>query len=101
MYILYFSNHPVPGAKVIDQVFRSTREDDGLRNLLADFYIYNPFVQYDGDLPKAFLLLVLQRFQQAKAIVDVPFDVKKMEEQKGPSPWIIRQYCQKLEQSPE
>jgi hypothetical protein len=91
----------VPGAEVIDRVFRSTREGDGLRNLLADFYIYNSYVEYDGDSSKAFLLLVLKRFQSAKNTEAVSFDKDYMGELQGDSPWTIRQYYQKLEQSPE
>jgi hypothetical protein len=90
-----------PGAKVIDRVFRSTREDDGLRNLLADCHIYNLYVQYDGDFPKDFLFLVLRRFQQAKMDENVTFDEDHVQELDGNGPYTLGQYFQKLEQSPE
>jgi hypothetical protein len=90
-----------PGAKVVDRVFRSTREGDGLRNLLADCYIYNPYVQFDSDFPKAFLLLVLQRFQHEKIKETVTFDEETIEELQSDSLYTIGQHFQKLEQSPE
>jgi hypothetical protein len=89
-----------PGANVIARAFRSTREDDGLRNLLVDFYIYNPFAQHNCDFPKAFLLLLSQRFQNAKHGNNVSFDEEHLEELQGDSPWTIADYYQKLEQSP-
>jgi hypothetical protein len=90
-----------PGAKVMDRVFRSTRDGDGLRNLLADCYIYNPYVEFDGHFPKAFLLLVLQRFQRAKLGESVKFDENDVEMLQSNSPYTLGEYFQQLEESPE
>lgn len=95
------TNGYCPGAKVMDRVFRSTRDGDGLRNLLADCYIYNPYVQFDGDFPKAFLLLVLERFQDAKVSQNVSFDEENIEELQGNNPYAIGEYFQQPEESPE
>jgi hypothetical protein len=95
------TNGYCPGAKVMDRVFRSTRDGDGLRNLLADCYIYNPYVQFDGDFPKAFLLLVLQRSQRAKLGESVTFDGDDVEMLQSDSPYTFREYFQQLEESSE
>lgn len=89
-----------PGAKVIERVFRSTREGDGLRNLLADCCIYTTDVYFEGVFPKAFLLLVVQRFQNAKYDGHIPFGECNIKQLQGGSPLAAKEYFQKLEQSP-
>lgn len=56
----------LPGAAVLDLVFSNTRENDGLRNLLVDFYVYVGRPLPEGDFPHAFLLLFADRVLAAR-----------------------------------
>ena len=64
--------------------------------MLADFYIYNPCVRYDGDFPSAFLLLVLKRVQHAKNGELVVLERLVSEGSHAHTEWASHQYYQDL-----
>jgi hypothetical protein len=55
-----------PSAEAITYAFESTRDDDALRGLFADFCIYDGADLPEGNLPKEFLSLLVQRFLAEK-----------------------------------
>jgi hypothetical protein len=60
-----------PGTGVIHVAFGSTREHDGLRNLLADLHAQLDDVVPEGDLPNYFLALIFERSLAAKKNGDI------------------------------
>jgi hypothetical protein len=53
-----------PGAHVITFIYNSTKEGDGLRKVLADFFIYSYTSLYmpKGDVPNDFFKFLMQRY---------------------------------------
>jgi hypothetical protein len=88
----------LPGAGVVDRALQRTREGDGLRNLLADFYIYNGYTRFAGDFPNAFLLMVLRRIQHAKLAGEIVIDEEQLALTKGDNEWAMNQYYQRTPQ---
>lgn len=91
-----------PGTAVIDVAFASTREKDGLRNLLADLHAHLDETVPKGDLPNAFLSLVFQRFLTAKVIDGIrvqPAFTKRLENVCADSKWAKSEYYQRIEPS--
>jgi hypothetical protein len=60
-----------PSAKVIKHAFRLTANPDGLRILLADYFIYGSSKISSCDLPKQFFNVVGERFLDAKKAGDI------------------------------
>ena len=64
-----------PSKKVIRLVLNSTEENDGLRLVFADFFVYQSGHRLDPKLPKEFFILVTQRYESMKT--DQKIVVKK------------------------
>jgi hypothetical protein len=97
---LAYEWHRAPGTGVISLAFGSTREKDGLRNLLADLHAHLDETVPKGDLPNAFLSLVFQRLLTAKAtdkiIVDESF-AELLENVRADCAWTKSEYYQRIE----
>jgi hypothetical protein len=64
-----------PSREVIKLVLKSTWEDDGLRLVFADFFVYQNGHRLDPKLPKEFFILVTERYELMKT--DQKIVVKK------------------------
>lgn len=64
-----------PSKEVIRLVLNSTEEDDGLRLVFADFFVYQSGHPLDPKLPKEFFIPVTQRYESMKT--DQKIVVKK------------------------
>jgi len=51
-----------PGAQVITFIYNSTKEGDGLRKVLADFFVYTSLCMPKGDVPNDFFKFFMQRY---------------------------------------
>jgi hypothetical protein len=84
-----------PGTGVIHVAFGSTRENDGLRNLLADLHAQLDDEVPEGDLPNAFLSLIFERFLVAKRNGDTMVRdefLKILRDVGNNSAWTKREY---------
>jgi hypothetical protein len=89
-----------PGAGVINVAFGSTRENDGLRNLLADLHAHLDAEVPDGDLPNAFLSLVWKRFLAARANEDILVTdsfLELLQNVGDDCAWTRKEYYQRIE----
>jgi hypothetical protein len=55
-----------PSTEVINLVLDSTKKDDGLRFVFADFFVYQTGPRLDPELPKEFFVLVTQGYDAIK-----------------------------------
>jgi hypothetical protein len=86
-----------PGTEVIHVAFGSTREPDGLRNLLADLHAQLDDRMPKGDLSNAFLGLIFERFLAAKENEDIVVHdefLERMQDVGNSSAWTRRDYHQ-------
>jgi hypothetical protein len=86
-----------PGTEVIHVAFGSTREHDGLRNLLADLHAQLYDRMPEGDLPNAFLGLIFERFLAAKENEDIVVRdelLERIRDVGNSSAWTRREYHQ-------
>jgi hypothetical protein len=73
---LFMGKHVcTPSTKVINLVLDATDEDDGLRLVFADFFVYHIGPRLDPELPKEFFVLVAEGYELMKA--DQKIVVKK------------------------
>jgi hypothetical protein len=73
---LFMGKHVcTPSTKVINLVLDATDEDDGLRLVFADFFVYHTGPRLDPELPKEFFVLVAEGYELMKA--DQKIVVKK------------------------
>jgi hypothetical protein len=91
------------GAGFVDLAFRSTKQGDGLRNFLADQYVYESDCLPRGNFPAAFFKLIVERFLSEKSCNIVKVDDAHVRMINGPevSDWRRREYHQIVEQRPE
>jgi hypothetical protein len=91
------------GAGFVDLAFRSTKQGDGLRNFLADQYVYESDCLPRGNFPAAFFKLIVERFLSEKSCNIVKVDDAHVRMINGPegSDWRRREYHQVVEQRPE
>lgn len=93
-----------PSTEVINYVFRSTTDNDGLRILFADFYVYDDYQLPEGDLPKEFLHLIVKRFLAAKNGDDITVDDSQFtffKDVEGSHGWVHHEYYQEVEEHEE
>jgi hypothetical protein len=86
-----------PGTEVIHVAFGSTREHDGLRNLLADLHAQLDDRVPEGDLPNAFLGLIFEIFLAAKENEDIVVRdefLERIRDVGNSSAWTRREYHQ-------
>lgn len=58
---------PNPSTEVINLAFDSTRENDGLRVVFADFFVYlEGSSNLDPELPQELFILVIERYASLK-----------------------------------
>lgn len=98
--VLGWDSFQLPGEGLIKLAFFSTRGNDGLRKLLADFYIYMDETLPEGDFPKAFLSLVVERFLAAKAAywIVAKYDrICEVQNSGSGSDWRTSEYYQQVD----
>jgi hypothetical protein len=89
-----------PNASVINFTFRSTTDNDGLRMLFADFYVYDDVALPNGDLPKEFLRMVVDSFLAAKQETDITVShdhCKFFNKVNGSQGWAYNSYYQQVD----
>ena len=89
-----------PCAQVINFAFRSTTDNNGLRLLFVDSYVYNDVALPNGDLPKEFLRMVVDSFLAAKQETDITVShdhCKFFNKVNGSQGWAYHSYYQQVD----
>ena len=89
-----------PSADVINHVMSSTKNDDGLRVVLADFFVYNSSQSLDHSMPKEFFNLIAEMYEWMKDFhhIEVSKDnIAEFENGTGMVRWDDYEYYQDFE----
>lgn len=72
----------VPSTEVIERVIDSTKDDDGLRSLFADIFVYHRHDLsrcLDPNLPKEFFILIVERYEWMKENIHIAVEETNLE----------------------